>query len=429
MSDLPFSLIFIVGCFFFVKYLKKFNEKYLLLASGLFVGAALLRLIGVVFFFVEILIIISFFIYHIFLRNKLQEKTKNVSKNGDAVSLSINRSFKIVFSIVVPWSLFFLFLFSYNEYFFGDPLTFQLYVTQTIDYEILQRVIEKSKETGIAIAPHLSESEIVQEARSQGLTISDDSSKFSLNSENFMGYFRAVLPFPLSHNIEFLEGNEDLLGKRGRRRGRRGCRRRRRGREGRRPVSRARARASSGPVRRAAPAPGRARRRGRSAVPVGLRCTTPRYRLRVLLPRSRSARPAPRSLGKGRYTLLEQLGNGGIATVWRALDSVLGVDRAVKLLDDEAGRSPVFRSRFLTEARVMARLEHPNILRVYDYGHEHGRFYLVMELVDGGSVAGLLRATRPLPEPRALRVCFDVLKALAAVHHSGTIHRDVKQAS
>ena len=147
------------------------------------------------------------------MRNKLQEKTKNVSKNGDAVPPSINRSFKIVFSIVVPWSLFFLFLFSYNDYFFGDPLTFQLSVTETIDYEILQRVIEKSKETGIAIAPHLSESEIVQEARSQGLTISDDSSKFSLNSENFMGYFRAVLPFPLSHDIEFLEGNEDSLGK------------------------------------------------------------------------------------------------------------------------------------------------------------------------------------------------------------------------
>jgi len=213
MSDLPFTLIFIVGCFFFVKYLKKFNEKYLLLASGLFAVAALLRLIGVVFFLVEILIIISFFIYHIFLRNKLQEKTKNVSKNGDAVSLSINRSFKIVFSIVVPWSLFFLFLFSYNEYFFGDPLTFQLYVTPTIDYEILQAVIEKSKEEGIPIPPELSESEIIQEARSQGLTISDDSSTFSLNLENFMGYFRAVLPFPLSHDIEFLEENEDSLGK------------------------------------------------------------------------------------------------------------------------------------------------------------------------------------------------------------------------
>jgi len=112
--------------------------------------------------------------------------------------------------------------------------------------------------------------------------------------------------------------------------------------------------------------------------------------------------------------------------VWRALDSVLGLERALKLLDDEAARSPVFRSRFLTEARVMARLEHPNILRVYDYGHENGRFFLVMELLDGGSVADLLRATRPLPIGRALRIAFDVLKAISAVHASGTVHRDVK---
>jgi serine/threonine-protein kinase len=112
--------------------------------------------------------------------------------------------------------------------------------------------------------------------------------------------------------------------------------------------------------------------------------------------------------------------------VWRALDTVLGVERALKLLDDEAARSPVFRSRFLTEARVMARLDHPNILRVFDYGHENGRFFLVMELLDGGSVAELLRATRPLPMGKALHIIFDVLKALTAVHASGTVHRDVK---
>jgi len=124
--------------------------------------------------------------------------------------------------------------------------------------------------------------------------------------------------------------------------------------------------------------------------------------------------------------LVETLGTGGIATVWRAVDNVLGVERAVKLLDDDAARSPVFRSRFLTEARVMARLVHPNILPVFDYGREHGRYYLVMELLEDGSVTDLLRATKPLPEDRALRIAFDVLQALAAVHATGTIHRDVK---
>ncbi len=143
-------------------------------------------------------------------------------------------------------------------------------------------------------------------------------------------------------------------------------------------------------------------------------------------PTNPPARPYPRSLGQGRYTMITLLGQGGIATVWRVLDSVLGIERALKLLDDEASRMAVFRSRFLTEARVMARLEHPNILRVYDYGDENGRYYLVMELIDGGSVADLLRATQPLPEQRALRVAFDILSALTVVHATGTIHRDVK---
>jgi len=118
MTDLPFSLIVIVGCFFFLKYLKKPTEKYLLLASILFTISAFVRTIGIVFFLVEILIILSFFVYHVFLRNKYQEKTKNVSKNVGFTSPSINRSFKIMFSIVGPWSLFLLFLLSYNDYFF-----------------------------------------------------------------------------------------------------------------------------------------------------------------------------------------------------------------------------------------------------------------------------------------------------------------------
>ena len=91
MTDLPFSLIVIVGCFFFLKYLKKPTEKYLLLASILFTISAFVRLNGIVLFLVEILIILSFFVYHVFLRNKYQEKTKNVSKNVGFALPSINR--------------------------------------------------------------------------------------------------------------------------------------------------------------------------------------------------------------------------------------------------------------------------------------------------------------------------------------------------
>ncbi len=213
MTDLPFSLIVIVGCFFFLKYLKKPTEKYLLLASILFTISAFVRINGIVLFLVEILIILSFFVYHVFLRNKYQEKTKNVSKNVGFTPLSINRSFKIVFSIIGPWSLFFLFLLSYNDYFFGDPLTMSLYVSESIDSKIYEQVIEESKKAGVPISPLLSEVEVVQEARSQGLTLSKDSSILKLSSDNFAGYFRAVLPFPLSHDIEFLERYDDLFGK------------------------------------------------------------------------------------------------------------------------------------------------------------------------------------------------------------------------
>jgi len=211
MSDLPFSLFFIVGCFYFLKYFNKSSEKYLLLASGFFVISAFIRNLGTIFFLIEIFIILAFFIYHV-LRNNLN-KEKSIKQDVFLSTKSIKRSLKITFSIVGPWALFFLFLFSYNEYFFGNPLTMQLSVTQTIDYEILQVVIEKSKESGISIPPQLSESEIIQEARSEGVTINHESTEYSLNSENFMGYFRAVLPFPLSHDIDFLDRHENLLGK------------------------------------------------------------------------------------------------------------------------------------------------------------------------------------------------------------------------
>jgi serine/threonine-protein kinase len=138
------------------------------------------------------------------------------------------------------------------------------------------------------------------------------------------------------------------------------------------------------------------------------------------------ARSAPQTLARGRYQLIHPIGEGGIATVWRANDRVLGVERALKLLDEVAGRYPAFRSRFHTEARTMARIEHPTVMRVYDYGAENGRYYLVMELIDGGSVKDLLVSGKRIAPARALRITFDVCNALTAVHAMGAVHRDVK---
>jgi serine/threonine protein kinase len=135
---------------------------------------------------------------------------------------------------------------------------------------------------------------------------------------------------------------------------------------------------------------------------------------------------APETLARGRYQLRQVIGEGGIASVWSAVDRTLGVERAIKLLDEQAGRYPAFRSRFHTEARIMARIEHPTVMRVYDYGSEAGRYYLVMELIEGGSVKDLLVAGKRIPPARALRIAFDVVSALTAVHAMGAIHRDVK---
>ncbi len=134
----------------------------------------------------------------------------------------------------------------------------------------------------------------------------------------------------------------------------------------------------------------------------------------------------PETLARGRYQLREVIGEGGIASVWSAVDRTLGVERAIKLLDEQAGRYPAFRSRFHTEARIMARIEHPTVMRVYDYGSEAGRYYLVMELIEGGSVKDMLVAGKRIAPERALRIAFDVVSALTAVHAMGAIHRDVK---
>jgi serine/threonine protein kinase len=134
----------------------------------------------------------------------------------------------------------------------------------------------------------------------------------------------------------------------------------------------------------------------------------------------------PDALKDGRIELLEELGRGGMATVYRATDHVLGVQRAVKILNADTTLNKNAQSRFITEARTMASLNHPNIIQVYDYGEEGGFFYFVMELVSGGSASAHLAKLEQGLALEALRIVFDVLQALAAAHLEGVIHRDVK---
>ncbi len=128
----------------------------------------------------------------------------------------------------------------------------------------------------------------------------------------------------------------------------------------------------------------------------------------------------------GRYRLVELLGQGGMATIYRATDSQLGRDVAVKVLHREYGRDPDFVARFRQEAHAAAALSHPGIVAVHDFGVDDEGPYLVMELVDGEDLASLLRRNGPLPPRQAARLVAEVARALDAAHDRGIVHRDVK---
>ena len=106
----------------------------------------------------------------------------------------------------------------------------------------------------------------------------------------------------------------------------------------------------------------------------------------------------------GRYRLVELLGSGGMATIYRATDTGLGRDVALKLLRPEYLRDPDFSSRFRQEAQAAASLSHPNIVTVYDYGEDPSGPYIVMELVDGEDLATILRRSGALPPRQVARI-------------------------
>ncbi len=139
-----------------------------------------------------------------------------------------------------------------------------------------------------------------------------------------------------------------------------------------------------------------------------------------------SSEPTPTELCGGRYRLAEPLGQGGMATVWRAWDATLRVERAIKLLSPEKLEDPAARARFLSEARTMAGLDHPGVLRVHDLGQDGPWVYMVMELATGGSLWDWVQRHGPMPPRLAVRLLLPVAHALEAAHAAGVVHRDVK---
>jgi serine/threonine protein kinase len=130
------------------------------------------------------------------------------------------------------------------------------------------------------------------------------------------------------------------------------------------------------------------------------------------------------ALGGGRYVLERHLGSGGMASVWLARDEALGRAVAIKLMADTLADDPRWLERFKREARAAAALSHPHIVKVFDFGIEEHRPYLVMAHVPGGSLRDRLRDGGAPPEAAGL--ARELLGALAHVHAAGIVHRDVK---
>lgn len=127
----------------------------------------------------------------------------------------------------------------------------------------------------------------------------------------------------------------------------------------------------------------------------------------------------------GRYRLLEPLGQGGMALVFKAQDLLLERAVAVKVLRDHWAADAEFVSRFRQEARAAARLSHPNIVAIYDVGEDAGRHYIVMEYVEGSSLKEEL-VRGPLSPLRTVEVGVQVCAGLQYAHQKGIIHRDIK---
>jgi eukaryotic-like serine/threonine-protein kinase len=132
------------------------------------------------------------------------------------------------------------------------------------------------------------------------------------------------------------------------------------------------------------------------------------------------------TLATGRYRVERTLGQGGMAAVYLAHDSELDRAVAIKVLAEHLASDEAFRQRFLREARMAAKLSHPNIVHVYDQGEEDGQPFIVMEYVKGPTLSEELKRTGPLPPARVVDLALQICGGLEHAHASGLVHRDIK---
>ncbi|MDX6473136.1 MAG: eukaryotic-like serine/threonine-protein kinase, partial [Gaiellaceae bacterium] len=129
----------------------------------------------------------------------------------------------------------------------------------------------------------------------------------------------------------------------------------------------------------------------------------------------------------GRYRVERPLGHGAMSTVDLALDLQLDREVALKRLAENLARDDDLRARFQREARLAARLAHPNVVRIYDVGEDDdGRPFIAMEYVEGETLAEAVARRGPLPPREVAELGIQACRALAAAHEAGLVHRDVK---
>src|SRR5437868_12143207 len=128
----------------------------------------------------------------------------------------------------------------------------------------------------------------------------------------------------------------------------------------------------------------------------------------------------------GTYTIQSKLGEGGMARVYKGYHARLKREVAIKVILSQIADKEGFKARFEREAQLIASLEHPNIVAVYDFGEVGNLTYLVMQYVGGGTLRDQLRNGRPLEPLRAIRYALQMARALHHAHLRGIVHRDVK---
>jgi beta-lactam-binding protein with PASTA domain/tRNA A-37 threonylcarbamoyl transferase component Bud32 len=137
----------------------------------------------------------------------------------------------------------------------------------------------------------------------------------------------------------------------------------------------------------------------------------------------------PERIFNNRYRIESRLGNGGMALVYSGTDTLLRRRVAIKVLREQYAADDDFVKRFSYEAQAAAKLSHPNIVSVYDFGSEDDAYFIVMELVDGETLAEQIATAHQIPEPVAIDYAIQIASGLAYAHRQGLLHRDIKPAN